>query len=280
MAKYIRHLGIGTYCYPYMCGLDKTGEVLSVKNIFGLIDKAAEKGLKVIQIGDNAFLENMNEKNLVEIGEYSSRSGIALELGLRGLTQAMFLRYVYIAELVKAHFIRAVCDKGNFQPSSDELIVSLLDFVPILHEKNLQLGLETHDRFTADKFAEIIHNVGSERVGIVLDVTNSLANEERPLDVAKKLAPYTMNLHIKDYEICRRKEAMGLVIKGTPAGQGRLDISELIRIVRRDSPYSFNTILEFWMEPELTRENSIKKEECWVSQSLIFLSQFFKLEVS
>ena len=56
-------------------------------------------------------------------------------------------------------------------------------------------------------------------VGICLDTVNSFGSLEGPEVVIETLAPYTVNLHIKDFDIRRTDHNMGFTIFGTPAGR-------------------------------------------------------------
>ena len=106
---------------------------------------------------------------------------------------------------------------------------------------------------------------------IELDTVNSVATMESVSTVLENLSKYTVNLHIKDYRINRRKDAAGLVVNGTPAGNGVLNIPLILDVLKKDAPSDFNTILELWMEPEETIEETLEKEEIWVHKSISYL---------
>jgi sugar phosphate isomerase/epimerase len=84
------------------------------------------------------------------------------------------------------------------------------------------------------------------------------------------LGEYVVNLHIKDFSIRRQSHNLGFIVEGRPAGKGQLDIPWLLERLRsygRD----FNAILELWPPPELTVEDTIRKENMWVSESVRYL---------
>lgn len=87
----------------------------------------------------------------------------------------------------------------------------------------------------------------------------------------ERLGPYTVNFHAKDFEIVRVPNAMGLRVTGTPAGKGRLHIPEILSELSRTARSDFTTVLELWMPPEPTVEQTIVKENCWVLQSVEYL---------
>ena len=95
------------------------------------------------------------------------------------------------------------------------------------------LGIENHDRFTAQALAGMVQAAESPLVGICLDTVNSFGALEGPRVVVGTLAPWTVSLHIKDFAIRRVGHAMGFVVEGTPAGQGRLDVPWLLEALAR-----------------------------------------------
>ena len=88
--------------------------------------------------------------------------------------------------------------------------------------------------------------------------------------VVDALAPWAVNLHVKDFNIRRADHMMGFTIEGTPAGQGRLDLPWLLEKLlpfERD----FNAILELWTPPEDDLPATIAKEDRWVQESINYL---------
>ena len=92
--------------------------------------------------------------------------------------------------------------------------------------------------------------------------------------VVSVLAPVTVNLHIKDYQITRLPHLMGFIVEGRPAGGGMLDIRWLL-----DQLAAFGrcrtAVLELWTPPEIVISETIAKEEGWASQSVQHLRPFF-----
>ena len=107
-------------------------------------------------------------------------------------------------------------------------------------------------------------------MGICLDTVNSFGALEGPEVVVEALAPYTVNLHVKDFIIRRANHMMGFAIEGTPAGQGRLDIPwllERLRAAGRDP----NAIIELWTPPEPDLAATIAKEDAWARESVAYM---------
>ena len=63
----------------------------------------------------------------------------------------------------------------------------------------VRLLLENHSDFTVDEYEQVMDEVGRERIGVFLDLTNAVASLEDPLAVVVRLAPYAYAAHVKDY---------------------------------------------------------------------------------
>jgi hypothetical protein len=67
---------------------------------------------------------------------------------------------------------------------------------------------------------------------------------------------------------------MGLIVEGTPAGSGMLNISDLICKLNRLGR-CHSAILELWTPPESLLANTIDKEWEWADQSIRYLKTIF-----
>jgi sugar phosphate isomerase/epimerase len=107
---------------------------------------------------------------------------------------------------------------------------------------------------------------------VCLDTVNSFAALEPPEVVVRTLAPYTVNLHVKDFDVVRVGHQLGFSIEGKPAGKGRLDIPWTIEYLKskgRDP----NAILELWTPYAGTVELTIAREEEWAAESMRYLRE-------
>lgn len=66
-------------------------------------------------------------------------------------------------------------------------------------EAGVTLLLENHSDFTAAEYASIVADVGSEHVGVFLDLINPVAALDDPLPTVERLAPLARAGHVKDY---------------------------------------------------------------------------------
>lgn len=260
-------LGISTFSYPYAVGLDGF-EPEKRADAFALVDQAVKLQVPILQIADNYPLHLLTEQRLEQLDRYAMERQITLEVGTRGISRKNLITYVHIAEKLHARLLRVVIDAKGDEPSAEESVARIRPILPVLREKNILLGIENHDRFSSHVFAEIVKKLDSPYVGIVLDTVNSFACEENTDQVLNELASYTVNFHMKDFHIERVPGAMGLLVTGTIAGEGRLNFPGIIERLRKEAKTDFSTIIELWMQPEKSIKKTLEKENRWVEQSV------------
>jgi sugar phosphate isomerase/epimerase len=179
-----------------------------------------------------------------------------------------------VAAFFGSHVLRFVIDGAGFAPTVDEAAHIVREALPRLREAGVKLALENHDRLVAAEFREIVKATDEDQVGICLDSVNSMGAGEAVREVTEVLAPYTLNLHIKDFAVRRAPHMMGFVVEGTPAGQGVLDVPWLLGQVRAHERCQ-SAILELWTPPESTPDRTVATEARWAEESLRYLKPLF-----
>lgn len=268
-------LGLSSYTYTWAVGVPGS---LPAKPLsaFDLVNKAYTSGLRLVQIADNLPLENWPSDKLLDLISYAKNKYVSIEMGGRGLTPEHTLKCLKAAETLHSPILRMVIDSLGFEPDLQTIIRIIRDLLPEFELRKIRLAIENHDRFKARDFEKIIQSVGSDTVGICLDSVNSMGAGEGFEIVSEILLPYTINLHIKDFTICRVSHKMGLVIEGRPAGKGMLNIRdtfEKLSVLNRCQ----SAILELWTPPEPKMEDTIEKEEQWARGSIEYLKEFLNV---
>lgn len=266
-------LGISSYCYPYAIGTKNCVPQHPMK-VEALVDEAVRLNVPVLQIADNYPLLGMTKSQLKRLYGYSVKKGVRLEVGIRGSTKELLMSGISAASILHSKLLRCVLDSGSDMPDSEEALFRMKEILPMLKENGIVLGVENHDRFPAAALRKMMEQLDDPHFGIVLDTVNSFACEEMPMEVLRQLGEYTVNFHVKDYEIRRVENAMGLLVTGTPAGKGRLKIREMLQYLRENAAMDFSVILELWMQQEQTPEETVRKEKEWVEESIGYLKQF------
>lgn len=265
-------LGIGSYTFGWAVGVNGF-EPPCPMDERGLLDFASREGLGVVQICDNLALHDIELTRLADLGARALEKGIRLEVGTRRLDPDRITRYLEIARLLNAELLRVVIDDDGFHPDPKTVISILREIAPPLGK--VALGIENHDRFPAQVLKQIIEAVGSDRIGICLDTANSLGAGEGIEHVLEVLGQHTINLHIKDFWVERLPHKMGFIVAGRPAGEGMLEIGDLLDSVQRHGRCK-TAILELWTPPEPTVAATIEKEARWAAQSLSYLKPLFR----
>lgn len=259
--------GISTYTYTWAIGVPGSIPEKPM-TVFELIETSCALDVKVVQIADNLPLENFSVPELEQIKKFADDRGIRIEVGARWMTFDRLKMYLNIARIMNSSILRFVIDGPGFEPSLDEIHSIIQLIVPELEKSNICLVIENHDRLLSREFVEIVQKSGSKYVGICLDTVNSMGAGEGLETVIGLLAPYTMNLHVKEFSIRRVSHKMGFIIEGVPLGKGMLPVAELIQKV---SSHCQSAILEQWTPPEPTIQETIKKESEWAKESIIYL---------
>jgi 3-oxoisoapionate decarboxylase len=266
-------LGIGSYTYGWSVGVPGYPPPPRPLTAAGLLNRAAELGVRVVQIADNLPLDRLGADELDSLARDAGRLGIDLEVGTRGIGPDLLRRYAEIAARLRSPILRTLIDTPDHRPDPDEVVAALRAALPDLERLGICLAIENHDRFRADILADILAQVGSPRVGICLDTANSIGCVENLDTLADVLGARIVNLHLKDHCIFRPPHHNGFVVEGRPAGRGQLDVPRLLRLVReigRDP----NVIVELWTPPEATPAETVAKEEAWARESVGYLRRF------
>ena len=266
-------LGISTYTYTWAFGIPGSMP-LKPWRVDDLMEQATRFGLKRIQVADNFPLSalNINEIELLRTEAY--RRQLTMEVGSKLMTEKNLRDYIAIASLFDCTFLRFVIDGPGYEPETPEIISVIRKALPELRKNKLVLALENHDRLKTDEFIELIEKTDPEWIGICLDSVNSMGAAEGIREVVSSLAPYTVNLHIKDFIIRRASHKMGFLIEGVPAGKGMLNIKWLIDQVKQHGK-CVSAILELWTPPEKELEETLLKESQWANESLQYLRNIF-----
>lgn len=264
-------IGISSFAYCFACGTRPFEKPEHIMTPFDLIDKAVSAGAEVVQFGDNMALEKYSDEDLGRIRAYAEERGIELEAGMRKATPERLSEYIRITRTIGGRILRVITDGAGFAPDFSECCRIFSSVIPELEESGVVLGIENHDRFYAREYAEMMRAVDHPQIGVTVDTVNSLSHEESLREVLDNMAPYCVCLHLKDYVIKRINGGGGLKITGACPGSGRLDIRGCIDECCKRSAFDFNIILESWMDPCDTLEETLLAEDEWVKTGVTYL---------
>lgn len=267
-------LGLSSYAYAWAIGVPGHTPAQPM-DACTLVAEAQRLGVRVLQVCDNLPLIALPPEQLRAFERRVQEAGIAVELGMRGLRHDEVVAHLALARRLGSPFLRVVADSHGDEPSPAEVIARLRALLPEARRLGVRLALENHDRFTVRTLASIVEAAGRDEVGICLDTVNSFGALEGPEVVVRALAPYTVNLHLKDFAIQRVPSKMGFILTGAPAGEGQLDVPwvlEQLRAAGRD----VNAILESWPPFGPTLEATIALERAWAETGVRNMRRFIQ----
>jgi sugar phosphate isomerase/epimerase len=267
-------LGISSFTYGWNIGFPGNIPEHPMDEI-DLLRQTITFGLQCLQIGDNLPLHTFTAARKERLKKELAGHKIRLEIGARALNSENLKEYIALATYFQSPLLRFIIDGNNYEPGTDSVIAIIKSYLPLLVDNNIILGIENHDRLKAAELAEMVKLVDHANVGICLDCVNSMGAGEGLEHVVGLLAPYTVNLHIKDYKIHRLSHKMGFIIDGEIAGKGMLDVSWLLSKINYYNRCQ-SAILEQWVPPENNSKDTCEKEKKWAFDSIHYLQSVFK----
>jgi sugar phosphate isomerase/epimerase len=252
--------GLSSYIYRYaIAGLG--GRTAPRLGAVDLLERAAALGLQVVQFCENLPLARLTAAEREELLRVSRRLGVAIEIGTRGLEVEVLLEQVDLAARLGSRALRLVL--GAADP---EMIAEALQ--PPLRrcrERQVVLAIENHCDLRTTQLADLIRRMDSQWLKVCLDTANSTGQLERPMETVAALGVHITQLHLKDFAV--EKSPIGYRVTGRILGQGWLDVPAVLAAVmgRRCDP---DVLLEQWMEPEGSLEETLAKEQAWVESSV------------
>ena len=262
-------LGISSFTYGWAFSVNGIPERLNEQD---LVAKTIEFELKCLQIGDNVPLHTFTPERLSALRHAKNKNNIRLEVGARGLTEEHLHRYLDIAASLQSPLLRFVIDENKYEPELKTITPILKNILPHLKKHNITLGIENHDRFKAVELRNMMDAISDHNVGICLDTVNSVGAGEGLEWVTDVLAPYTVNLHIKDFSIMRFSHNMGFTVAGAPAGKGMLDLPRIMEKLSKHKRCQ-SAVLEQWVIPEKELVETIQKEKQWAIEGIKYLKR-------
>ena len=114
-------LGISSYTYTWAIGVPGHPPARPMGAI-ELLDKAAQLGVRVVQIADNLPLDRLPPGELDALERRAATLGIGIEVGTRGIAPDHLRAYLRLAERFHSPILRVVVDTATHQPGEDEVI--------------------------------------------------------------------------------------------------------------------------------------------------------------
>ena len=259
-------IGLSSYAFFWQLS-EKVSEPISLHEA---LERTAALGMDLFQICDYAPLEAMSEAELKDIRATADSLGITLELGTKGIRPEHLRKFLRIAGILGASLLRTMFNVPGHTPDADEAVAIFKDVLPEFEAAGVKIAVETYEQVPTARILEVIRSVRSPYLGICSDPANTVAALELPRDVIDAVAPYVLNMHIKDFAFSRKEGWVGFTYSGAPLGEGLLDYAYMARKLQ-PKERNINQIIEHWLPWQASEEETIRLEKQWTQQSLDFL---------
>jgi sugar phosphate isomerase/epimerase len=259
-------IGLSTYALFWELS-DRVPEPLSLA---GAVDRTHELGLGLLQICDYAPLETWDDIQLKELREHADAKAVTLEVGTKGIRPERLRHFLHIAQLLGADLVRSMLNRPGHAPSVEEAVAILREVVPEYEAAGVKLALETYEQVPTTDLLAVVRGVGSPNLGICSDPANVVAALEHPRQTVEAVAPYVLNLHIKDFAFQRQDGWVGFVYTGARMGEGLLDYDHMAAAIR-PAEKNLNQIIEHWLPWQGSPEETIRTERQWTDQAIEYL---------
>ncbi|MEM6430474.1 MAG: sugar phosphate isomerase/epimerase family protein [Deinococcota bacterium] len=261
-------LGLGSYAYRWSIGLkDKQPEV--PLGPLGFMDKAVRHGVELVQFADNVPLQGCTLRELEAIARYAQSHALEIELGTEGIVNGHAQQYLELATTLNAKLVRATLNAQDLAQARAKLVKSLQQTVEAYASEGVTLALENYFLFPSVTLIDILQQVNHPHLGVCLDVANSIVSHEWPETTIQQLAPFAVNLHLKDYRFEVDPYGVGFQAVGVPLGEGEMDIQNVFdALVTAKVNSDLNVILEYWLPRAAIDQEGLQLEDVWTRQSV------------
>lgn len=209
-------------------------------DIFDFIRRTAELGLDGVQINiikdknldpEWGTLGSDDPEHLLKVRKEIEKYGLYVEIDARGTEPKKFKKIIKAAHILGADVIRTyVSCGGNLEEEMARAPKDIEEILPLLKKYRIKLAIENHEYETAEEMIELVKKINNPWIGITCDIGNGMMVWEEPIDTVKKLAPYTLTTHFKDYIIVKEDEG-DFRVCGIAIGDGNIDTDECFKIL-------------------------------------------------
>lgn len=259
-------LGLGSYAYRWSIGI-KDQVPSDPMTPFDVLHAAEALGLDLIQYADNMPLDRLEPAELERLAAEARDKGITLEVGTQCFNAEQVSQYLGICRVIGSKIMRVALDADDSKVPVPELAEQLRPLVEDAKSAGIRIAIENHFNYPSPRMVELLETVKDDALGVCLDVANSICAGEWPEETITMLAPYTINLHLKDYVIEPDPYGVGFRIRGVPLGDGRADIPWILDQLAH-CPKDMSVIVEHWLPLGPTLEETIAQEQPWLERTV------------
>ena len=266
-------IGIGSYAYRWGIGRGAHVPARPLTPI-DLLDKAVRHGVDLVQYADNLPLDRLSSGELAALAAAAGERGIGIELGAEGLNRDVLGSYLEIARVLNAPLVRVAPSAADAGKDNAAIAAEIAAVLPGYADQQVTIAVENHFHVPSPRLVDLVQQVDNPRFGVCLDVANSIACAEWPKQTIALLAPFAVNLHLKDYRLVLDPHGVGLSFTGVPLGQGLTDIEGVFAALGA-AGREVDVILEHWLPFSGDEAETLRLEDEWLEISIAALRDRF-----
>ncbi|WP_152365016.1 sugar phosphate isomerase/epimerase family protein [Microlunatus speluncae] len=261
-------IGLGSYAFFWRHS-DRAPKPLTLIDELRL---TREAGLARFQICDYGPLLELSDAELRQAKAVADELGMVLELGTKGVAVDHLSRFVELAVIFEARLLRSMVLPADLDHGLDGVEDGLRRILSRCADAGVTLALETYEQLPSTELVALIEQVGDPALGICLDPANNVAGLEQPRAVVERCAPYTKNVHVKDFAFTRSGGWIGFTLEGAPLGTGLLDLDHLLATV---DPVGrgISMIVEHWLTWRGDFAETARLERDWTDHTITRLEE-------
>lgn len=259
-------LGLGSYAFRWNIGI-KDKQPATPMTAMEVLEIAHGHGLSVVQYADNLPLDRLSAEDHLALKAQADDYGMTLEVGTQSFDAEELARYIPIGQRIGSNILRVALDAEDALIPVPDLAAQLRELLPDGKAAGLRFAIENHFNYPSPRMVELLDAVADDALGVCLDVANSICAGEWPMQTVRMLAPYTINLHFKDYQITPDPYGVGFRIHGTPLGEGRAELNEVLDALSHCDP-EMSVILEHWLPQTNDMEKTRRLEHEWLDRTV------------
>lgn len=265
-------LGLFSYSYHLAFGKHElfTPLLHPKMDIFTFIDKANSLGLEGIQI-DICHLQSHEPTYLSKVRDYAQQHDLYIEYGSTGVEWPHIDKQLEIAKQLGAKLMRTYMGFNRYDPAinAEHEVNNAIDILRKVEKKAQQYGvmlaIENHCDANISELEKLMKEVHSPNIGLCVDLGNFMIHQESPTEAIRRLAPYIVNTHFKDYAM--KMENWGFKSYGVPLGEGVIELDKILTILKNESKLD-RIMLEIPVEKEGDETATLYKENEYVEKSV------------
>jgi sugar phosphate isomerase/epimerase len=258
-------IGLSTYAFFWQ-GSARVERPLTLTD---MVDQTAELGVEILQICDYPQVAELDRDALRRLRARAEAAGVRLELGTRGVTPEHLGAWLDLARALDAVTVRSMVYTATHRPGPQEARALLEKALPAYQAAGVRIALETYEQVPTAVLVDLVAAIGSPSLGICSDPANCVAALELPGDVVDRVAPYVVNMHVKDFTFTRQAGWVGFNLIGAPLGEGLLDYDAMV--ARIDPDPTVNQIVEHWLPWQGDADGTCETERRWTEHNVSYL---------